>query len=110
MFSRSTAPEHCASGSDSLDKQARGGAISRSASAGVCMRVGRVHAQSSALGLALRVECANLLVEAGGVVFRLIDRRIVLLHGHLLDFLPLLLAHLLLVGLARVRLDRLVVL
>src|ERR1700735_4172994 len=89
MFSRSTAPAHCASGKDSIGRHCRCCPISSSACAGV-------NTNSSALALlflagvaaAVRVVLglvdADLLVEAIGNTLELVDRGIVLLHLDLL--------------------------
>src|SRR6266850_4245148 len=75
MFSRSTAPAHCARGRDSIGRHCRRCPISSSASTGLST-------DPSALGLVLvlGLEQPHLLVEASGHALELIDGGIVLLH------------------------------
>src|SRR2546429_5105281 len=73
MFSRSTAPAHCARGRDSIGRHCRRCPISSSASTGLSTA-------RSALLVVLRLEDADLLVEAIGDALQLIDGGIVLLH------------------------------
>src|SRR5690242_15762372 len=74
MFSRSTAPAHCASGKDSIGRQVRCCAIRSSACAGVSTG-------ASTFGLVgvLGFVHLHLLVEAIGHALQLIDGGVVLL-------------------------------
>src|SRR5580693_430940 len=89
MFSRSTAPAHCASGRDSMGRHCRCCPISSSACAGVNTWSDALEsllflAGVAAVRVALGLVDADLLVEAIGNTLELIDRGVVLLHLDLL--------------------------
>src|SRR6266496_2099352 len=75
MFSRNTAPAHCASGNDSIGRQVRCCPINSSASAGLNTVV-------LPLGLlgGLRLVNLHLLIEAVSDALQLIDGGVVLLY------------------------------
>src|SRR5467141_2205024 len=88
MFSRRTAPAHCARGRDSIGRHWRCCPISSSAWAGVSTV--RSLLLLVLIGvLALILENLDLLVEAGNDLLFLVDGRVVLLVHDALDLLLL---------------------
>src|SRR5260370_1284929 len=86
MFSRRTAPAHCARGRDSIGKHCRCCPMSSSAWAGVSTAGSLLF---RLLILTLVLEDLDLLVEAGNDLLFLIDGRVVLLVHDVLDLLLL---------------------
>src|SRR6185503_14530291 len=94
MFSRSTAPAHCASGRDSMGRHCRCCPISSSAWAGVSWPMGPAGTGvcsvlflvgiGAAVGIVLCLEDPDLLVETVGDRLQLVDGRVVFLNLHLL--------------------------
>src|ERR1700722_3329233 len=85
MFSRSTAPAHCASGRDSMGRHCRCCPISASAWAGVNTAaqldsVLFLVAAGAGVRVVLLLVDAHLLVEALGDTLELVHGRVVLLH------------------------------
>src|SRR2546429_7870653 len=75
MFSRSTAPAHCARGRDSIGRHCRRCAISSSASTGLSTVPSTLR-----VVLVLGHEHPHLFVESVGDALELIDSGVVLLH------------------------------
>src|ERR1700730_12052665 len=88
MFSRSTAPAHCARGRDSMGSHWRCCPISSSAWAGVSTGQALLLFLAAVAAAGVRVVLglieANLLVEAVGYGLQLVDGGVVLLHFHFL--------------------------
>src|ERR1700731_1506438 len=89
MFSRSTAPAHCARGRDSMGRHWRCCPISSSAWAGVSTErrsalLFLAAVAAAGVRVVLGLVEANLLVEAVGDSLQLVDGGVVLLHFHFL--------------------------